>query len=489
MKLLFLIFSFWFFSQDLLASDLLTQVHPITLSNGMKWLVVYRPGLPIFSGIVVVRAGGADETPGKTGLAHMFEHMAFKGSKVIGTKDYKKEKPILDSIDQLAKELFKEHKKENPDPQKVETLRRKIQELQKEADQYSVKNAIWDLLARKGAVDLNAFTTKDVTAYHTSMPKEEFPLWARITSEMVFDPVLREFYQERDVVMEERRLRYDNSPQGFLFEELMKTAYPTGPYHLPPIGEPEDLLTLTADDAYRFHARYYVPQNIVGVLVGAISPSEANRTLEKFYGRKKGRWSPVEAEVSSFGFQGEEKKTIRFLAEPYLAIAFHKPNAPQREDYLFDVIDGLLCDGRSSRLYQEFVIEKRWASHISCAASFPGSRYENLFIILASPNRGTDLEKLEEGIFEALDRLKKEVRPEELEKVRANVLFRYYWGLEDNLNLAEQLAVTQAVIQDWRYVVKYPKVIETVTKEEVSQVAEKYFVPENRVVIYRVRGR
>jgi len=401
----------------------------------MRWLVVTRPELPIFSGIVIVRTGGADEEIGKTGLAHMFEHMAFKGSKDIKA------------------------------------------------------NEAWEALTRRGATDLNAFTSKDITGYHASMPVQQFSLWAYLTSEMVFFPAMRDFYKERDVVMEEWRLRYDNSPQGTVTEALLHAAFPDGPYHTSPIGEPKDVSGLTVDDAFQFHHQHYLPQNMVGVLVGAIPLAEAKSQLERFFGRLKKDGKSPEEKPLTYAFKGEAREKVSFPAEESLLIAFHKPSAPARDDYVFDMLNGLLCDGRTSRFYQKLVQEKKLASNIYCSNSFPGSRYENLFVIFADPNKGHSLGELEGALTEELEKVRKEVGEEELQKVRAGVLYEYFWGLEDNLHLAEELAVSQAVLKDWRYTLNYPKVLETITKEEVSAVAAKYFVPENRVVVERKRGK
>lgn len=416
-------------------SDLARQVQAFTLANGMRWLVVHRPEVPVFSGVVMVKAGGMDEKTGKTGLAHMFEHMAFKGSK---------------DIDKT--------------------------------------NEVWEALTRRGSPDLNAFTSKDLTGYHASMPAHQFSLWAYVFSEMVLHPVMREFLPERDVVMEERRLRYDNSPQGFLLEALLQEAFPEGPYHLPPIGEPGDLKTLTEEDAYAFHRTYYLPRNMTGILVGAVSAEQARPVLAKFFGRNPRGKSPPRPKAKSFAWSGEKRKTVSFPAEPYLLIGFYKPPAPARDDYVFDMLDHLLCEGRTGRFYRRLVEELKAASEISCSPSFPGSRQENLFLIFAAPHQGISLERLETQIGAELEKIKSGVQSEELAKVRSAVLYDTYWGLKGNDRLAQRLGYAETLLGDWRYIVNYPKVIESITAGEIQAAAKKYLVPNNRVVLYRLRG-
>lgn len=413
--------------------DLSSQVKSFRLSNGMRWLLVERSNIPLFSGIVVVRAGGVDEVLGKTGLAHMFEHMAFKGSPEIEGSE------------------------------------------------------LWETFVRQGASNLNAFTTKDITAYHASMPATQFRLWAYLFSEMIFNPAMREFYQERDVVMEERRLRYDNDPRGFFYEKLVENAFPKGPFHWAPIGHPEDLETLTVSDATQFHHQHYVPGNMVGVLVGDIGLSEAKKVLEEFFGRFPKQDVAREKENLSFAFRGQTQVEVRYRAEPSLLAAFYKPKVPAREDYIFDMLLGLLCEGRTGRLYQRLVKEAKVASSVSCSANFPGSRQDNLFVIFVTPLHGNSFKKIEAMIFEELHNIGNEVQERELEKVQQNVLYDFLWGLEDDMELAQQLAITEAIVNDWRYIANYPEQIRSITKEEVQKTSQKYFQKNNRVMMVRLK--
>jgi len=422
-------------------------------------------------------------------LAHMFEHMAFKGSKRIGTRNYAKEVPLLKKIAEIGEALSAEQQKANPDAEKIAEFKKQIQQLTQQEYQYMIKNEVWKLLSVNGAEDLNAFTTKDVTAYHASMPIQVFPVWADVFSEMVFHPVLREFYQERDVVLEERRLRYDNSPYGYLFENLVQTAFPEGPYHSSPIGFPQDLVGLTMQDAEAFHRRHYVPQNIVGVLVGDITVERAREVLEKTFGRVPATdQMPKAIQGKNFGFGGEARKTITFPSEPYLVIAFHKPAAPSKVDYVFDLINGIACEGRTGKMNLKLVKELKMASSVSCSNGFPGSRLDNLFVIYASPIKGHSLEKLEKAVLDELDLLTRKVEMSDLKRVKDQIVYDFFWGLEDNMELAEQLAQAQTVVGDWRYVVTFQKKIESIGAEEVMQTAKKYFQPENRVVLYLKRG-
>ena len=419
--------------------DLSSKVVAYRLPNGMTWFLVPRPEVPVFSAIVMVKVGGVDEPANKTGLAHMFEHMAFKGSKTIGTKG---------------------------------------------------DNEVWSIFNRNGAGDLNAFTSKDFTAYHASMPAAKLPLWLYMNSEMILHPVMRQFYQERDVVMEERRMRYDNSPMGFLLEQFTELAFPEGPYHWSPIGDPADLKTLTEEDAYAFHQKFYQPDRMVGAIVGDFDVDAVKKEIAKYWNSGENTAiSKFKIQNSNSKISGEARKTIQFDAEPFLLMGFHKPAVPQRGDYQFDIFQGLLCNGRTARLEQSLVQQKHLATQVSCSNGYPGSRMDNLFIIGAAPAKGISLATLEAAVESELGRLTRDIAPEELTKVRKQIQADFYRNLQDNGELAEQLATTQTLTGDWNYLIQYSKVIASITVSELQKAAAHYFQPTNRVVVYRERGK
>lgn len=466
-----------------------SQVKTFQLKNGMRWLLIHRPKVPVFSGVVMVGVGGVDEPSGKSGLAHMFEHMAFKGSKKIGTKNYAAEIPILQVIAQAGQELTTEELKENPDPKTTELLRKKIEDLRKKEAAFILQNDVMEQLDRAGGNDLNAFTSKDVTAYHVSLPQEAFSKWAFIFSEMIFHPILREFYQERDVVMEERRLRYDNNPYGHMMEKLIETAFPEGPYHTMAIGSPKDIRSLTMEDADSFHQAHYASGNVVGVLVGAISEKEAKPILEKTFGRIPAGKKTPPIPNRSFAFQGLRRVVVPFDAASNLGVAFYKPSPPAKEDYIFDVLHGLLCEGRTGLLYREFVEEKKWVSQVQCGNGWPGSRQDNLFLILMPPNRGRSLQKVEEALFAFLANLENKITDEGIQKIRQSALHDHYQSMKDNMDLATALADAETLLSDWHYLTRYVDQIRSVTREEVLEVGKKYFVSNNAVVVHRVEKK
>lgn len=467
--------------------DLAGHVTEFKLPNGMRWLLVRRTQAPVFSGVVAVRVGGADEVEGKTGLAHMFEHMAFNGSGRIGTRNFAKEKPILDEIELVGAELTTEEQKRN-EP-KVRELKDRLKKLEKEADSFQVKNEIWQVLSRNGAADLNAYTSKDSTFYIASMPSDRLELWAQVTAEMVFEPVFREFYTERNVVAEERRSSVENDPDGTMQEEILKAAFADGPYHWSTIGFEKDIMGLTIADARQFHNRHYVPGNMVGILVGDLNIAQAKEAIRRSFGRYAHRPVPPGPKGPGTAKGGVVYK-FSFDAQPSLAVAYHKPTLPDTREYVFDVIDALLCEGRSSRLYRRLVNEKKVAEAIYCTVGFPGSRLSNLFMIWIEPLRPhTPAEVLKEVASELASLKDEEVSNMELSRIRKQVTAGLVFALDRNMSLAQQLADFETTFGDWRLLAEYPKRIKEVSTQDVLEVARKYFQDDNRVVVERTRGR
>ncbi len=469
--------------------DLKAQVTEFKLKNGMKWLIVTRKQAPVFSGIIMVRVGGADEEMGKTGLAHMFEHMAFKGSSRIGTHDWSKEKPVLDEIEKIGTRLTALRTSKSADKKEMANLLNKMKALKRQAMSYQIKNEVWEILMRNGAKELNAYTSKDITAYHASMPAECLELWARVTAEMIFDPAFRDFYTERSVVEEERRTGVENDPEGALTEKLLSSAYNAGPYSWMTHGFKNDLEGLAIEDARQFHTEHYVPSNIVGVIVGDIRPSNVKRVIKRVFDGYPKRPEPKQPRTAGQS-SGDVYVRMRFDAEPAIAIAFHKPTLPDKSEYIFDVIAALLCDGRSSRLEKRLIYDERLAKDVYCSVGFPGSRFDNLFLIWIEPIKGVSLGKILDAVHSEISQFRKtDVSAEDLSRVHKQVTSSIMFALDSNENLAEALARFQSIFGDWRLLADYPSNIAHVNAADVQSIAQKYLVKDNRVIVERLKGR
>jgi predicted Zn-dependent peptidase len=516
------------------AQELEGRVVEHVLPNGMKFLFLRRPGAPVFAGNIRFRAGGVDEKTGTTGIAHMFEHMAFKGTRRIGTADYEKEKVLLDRIDSLAV-AFSARRAALPDEDMdrlrarerfladslraagreaddraaldllvapgakpadpalalyadMRGLQARLQALQREHGKLVVKDEFSRLLDVNGAAGQNATTGQDVTTYFEQLPANRLELWALMESERLRDPVFREFYAERDVVAEERRMRTDNDPEGKLYETLISASFQAHPYGLPTIGWMSDINSLTVADARRFYETYYAPGNAVAALVGDIDVEGAKRIVDRYFGRLPARPLPPPVVTREPAQAGERRVTVEFDAEPMVMIAYHKPTVPHFDDYVFDVIAYLLRDsGRSSRLYRSLV-QKQLAGSVEVYQSEPGSRYPNLCIFQASPLHPHTAAEVEAALYAELDSLKAAPVPErEMRKVKNQVQANFVRGLSSNAGLASQLTYFQTISGDWRYLSEHRRVLERITPQDVMRAARTYFVPANRTVATLVK--
>ncbi len=476
------------------ASNLEDRVVERKLANGLTVLMVERHQTPIVSINMTFAVGGVNEQVGQTGLAHLYEHMAFKGTRTVGTKDFAKERPILEELQRVGTELERRQrdlaKQPGTDDEKaqVDALQKRFKDLQDQAAQYVVGNEMSLLYQRHGGIGLNAATGKDLTRYVINLPANRLPLWAAIESDRMANPVLREFYKERGVVMEERRLRNDDSPSGLLFETFTSAAFRAHPYGVPTIGWESDILSLTPEATEAFFKTYYGPGRATIGIVGDIDPKEVMALIESTFGKIPASPPPPQIVTVEPPQRGERRVEVEFDAEPSLAIGFHKPGLGHPDDYVFDVIDEILTDGLTSRLYTKLVRDQRLAVSINSDANFPGVRAPNLFVLQATPLAPHSAAEVEAAILAELERLKTEpVTAKELEKILNNLDADMVRALRSNSGLASQLSLYQTVAGDWRYVLRARDKIAAVTPADIQRVASRYFIKSNRTVATLIR--
>ncbi len=464
------------------AERLEDKVREHDFDNGLKLLVVEREASPTVTAYITLKVGSVDETSRTRGIAHMLEHMLFKGTTTIGTSDWEKERPIQEEIERVGDRLDDLRGRPDADPQRIAELSRRLDELQREQQKYVVKDEFSSIYAEHGGVGFNAFTSKDLTSYLISLPANKLELWAAIEADRLKNAVFREFYTEREVVKEERRRAYETNPGGLLYENLMANAFLMHPYRNPIIGWMSDIENLTLEETREFFNTYYAPSNMVIALVGDVRFDEAVELVQRYFGdMAPGTPMPPIREVEPVQ-RGERRVSVRFDAEPRLAVAFHKPTLPHIDDYTFDLINLVLTGGRTSRLFQSLVVEQALATSVS-AFTAPGARYANLFVINAVPRHPHTPAEVEEAIFAELERLTREPVPEaELQRARNRLQTDHLRMLRQNNGLARMLTYYQTVAGDWRYLVDYDEVIAGLTAEDVMQTARRYFRPENRIV-------
>jgi len=469
-------------AQDIASFEKRTTVK--VLNNGLTVIICERPEAPVFSFYTLVDAGSAQDPQGESGLAHMFEHMAFKGSDRIGTTDYPKEKIALEKVEAAYQAFDKEDRKETGrDPKKVAALKAAFDKDVEDANQYVIKNRFGELIERDGGVGLNASTSMDSTQYFYSFPVNRLELWAYLESERFRHPVFREFYKERDVVHEERRLRTDSNPIGRMVEQFQAAAYVAHPYQRSGVGWPSELDHLSATEAEKFFHKYYVPSNTVIALVGDLTPAQVLPIVEKYFGKLPSGPKPEPLTTVEPPQFAERTVVLRDASQPFYIEGYHRPDIHDPDDAVYDVISDLLSEGRTSRLYRSLVRDKKIAAAAAGFSGFPGSKYPSLFSFFAVPVPGHTPEELAKAIHEEIDRLKmQDVSDEELAMVKTRAKADLIRGLADNEGLASQLAYFQTNYGDWRELFRNVDRMDKVTKADVKRVANKVFVESNRTV-------
>jgi len=467
-------------AQDLASFEKRTTVK--VLPNGLTLIVCERPEAPVFSFYTLVDAGSADDPQGASGLAHMFEHMAFKGTAEIGTTNYPAEEIALAKVEVAYAAYDAEYRKRvGQSPEKLAQLLKVFQDAQAEAQKYVIPNQFSAIAEENGAVGINASTAEDPTQYFWSMPSNRLQLWAYLESQRIGHPVEREFYKERNVVQEERRMRVDSSPIGRMVEQFLATAYVAHPYRIPGVGWESEISQVSATEATAFHEKFYVPSNIVIAVVGDIKASEAMPVLERYFAPIAPSPKPEPMTTVEPPQNAEKFVTIREATQPFYIEGYHRPDYRDPDDSVYDAITDIFSNGRTARLYRSLVRDQQIAAEAQGFSGFPGEKYPGLFAVYAVPLPGHTPEEMRTAIHKELDRLKNEdITDEELARFKTRARADLLRGLADNQGLAHQLAEYQTRYGDWRQLFRQLNKIDAVSKADVRRVANKLFTDSNR---------
>lgn len=468
--------------------DFEKRVTEFTLSNGMHFIVLERHDAPVVSFHSYVNAGAVDDPSGKTGLAHMFEHMAFKGTETIGTKDYAAEKKAMDEVERIYDQYDAERTKgPQADAKKVEALDKELKAAMEKANGYVIPNEYPRIIEENGGVGLNAGTSEDSTEYFYNFPKNRLELWYLLESQRFYDPVFREFYKERDVVREERRMRVESSPQGRLAELLVATAFSEHPYRNTAGGSAHDIENLRLSYAVQFFKRYYVPGNITIAIAGDVDPEECRRLAQKYFSIIPAGPLPSGPRTVEPPQLAPKRVTVESATQPLLAIAYKRPDEHDKDDAVFDVIADILGGGRTSLLYKDMVRGKKIALGAFADATFPGGKYPNLFLFFLVPNMGHTVEENEKACYDIIETLKNQpVDAATLQRVKTKIRAGLIRKLDSNSGLAEELASYHATYGNWRKLFTGIEDIDKVTAADVQRVARQYLTAERRTVAYTV---
>lgn len=502
------------------------KIVSFTLENGLRVILYPRGGAPVISCVTCVKTGSVDEGAGSSGIAHQLEHLAFKGTPHIGTQDYDAEKKVLGEIDALYDKILLKQRTllstskdslltllaklstgAGAEPEKLKAtmagLRAKwakdgdvladadFEELQTlvgawaakvlEAERFVVQNQYSNVVERAGGTRLNAFTSDDCTAYLVSLPANQLETWAALETDRFLNLVPRQLEKEKQVVLEERRMRTESQPFGRLYENFLTAAFRAHPYGVAVIGHRSDILNYTRANVLDFYRKHYTSRNTVVVIVGDLDVEKARAVLTSYFSKIPDTAAPEEPHTAEPPQDGERRVEVEYPAEPIIMAGYHIPERGHPDTPALKVLTELAASGRSSRFYTALVKSKLALS--AGAWIGPGERYPRLWIATTEPSEDSTPEKAEAALFEEIERLKS-VPPtrEELDRVLASYRMDVMRKLRKNLSLAIDLAEYEAISGGWRELFREIDAVAKVTPEQVTKVASKYLVRRNRTV-------
>ena len=470
------------------------------LPNGFKLLLVERHEEPRIAGGWVAHVGSANERPGITGIAHLFEHMMFKGTPTLGTTDAKRDLEIIGEQEKIRELIRQEESKmrtalrrgevtdiTSPEARtdRYRELEQEFKRLLDEQRKLLVKNEFDRIYTTAGATRMNAFTTEDMTGYFIEVPSNKLELWCWMESERLLRPVFREFYAERDVVFEERRMRTESTPTGKFAEQFNAMFWDAHPYNWPVIGWPSDIPAISKKQADEFYALYYQPQNITLILVGDFNSAHAEKLVGEYFGRiPKGNQPPPEVTTLEIQSSAEKRYNAEAEVNPQVDILWRTVAFGHKDSYVLEVIEQLL-NGRTGRLYKGLVLGRQVASDAG-AASRP-MKWAGMFNASAEAKDGKSLDEVEQSLYAEIEKLATEPIPtDELQKVKNNFAAGEYRRLTTTFGMLYQIIFSEGM-GDWREINESGPRIQAVTPEDIQRVVKKYFTKENRAVAHFTR--
>jgi predicted Zn-dependent peptidase len=468
------------------------------LPNGMKFLFVERHDSPTVACGWVAHVGSVNESSGITGISHLFEHMMFKGTKTIGVKDYAEDAKILAQQDAIHAEMEKEYTllreklrrgeisgsiydPANMTP-RLRDLKAQLEKLYAAEKQVLVKEELDQIYTAQGASSVNAGTTEDQTFYFVVVPANKVELWFWLESDRLANPVFREFYSERDVVREERRLRVESTPTGKFEEEFDAMFWESSPYSHPVIGWPSDVEAITRSQAEGYFGTYYAPNNITAAMVGDVDPEKAIALAKEYFGRiPRGKVVPPEMITDEMPQIAQKRLEAEADTNPEVDIRFHAVPFDHKDMFAFELIGDLL-NKRTGRLYKALVDGSKVAVGEPYGYYRP-FKYEGYFEVGAEVKDGKTPEDVEAGLNAELAKLASEpVGEHELQKVKNQELANSFRRLQSNFFLMLQLLLYDSE-DSWHFINDAPPKVQAVTAADIERVARQYLTPENRTVV------
>ncbi|MCS6972151.1 MAG: insulinase family protein [Leptospiraceae bacterium] len=466
-----------------------------TLANGLRVIVMRQPTSPTIACYLKIGVGSANEPFDQAGTAHFLEHLLFKGTPSLGTIDYAQEKKLLDRIELVGEEADAiERILLNPLLSPIERRRlaerkRKLEEelaqLEREAQRYVISEEDSQAYSLAGQVGYNAYTSTDVTNYQIKLPAHRLEMWAELESNRFLNPVFREFYAERKVVQEERRMRYDSRPTALLYELFLKTAFGMSPYGKPVIGFASSMHRLRLLDTRRFFEQNYIPSRMVIALVGDLEFDHAFALVEKYFGRLRARAVPEFPPTVYEPQQGRRLAWLEVKGAPAMITGWSRPPATHEDDAALELLSRLLGDGQTSRLVRRLVIEEKLASSVKVSASTPGEKLTTQFTIFVDAFDAANYPRIEQAITEELDRLRQQgPTAAELEKIKNRYIAELAHTLSYNAGMADTLSYYELLFNDYRRLFYTLEEMQKVDAAKLRSVIGLYFRESNNTTVY-----
>ena len=458
-----------------------------TLGNGMTFLVLERRQSPTVALVVHYPVGSVNEHLGNTGIAHVVEHMLFKGTEEIGTNNRALEAPLLAAIDAARDSMVAEAARSRSDPASVRRLGARVAALEDSARAYVISNEFDHILSTEGAQGLNATTSHEATRYFVELPANRIELWFALESDRMANPVFREFFTELDVVREERRMRLESSPGGILQAAFLATAFQVHPYGVPVIGHAADLDAMTRPQAVEYFQSYYGAGNAVAAIVGDVDADNVIRLAEEYFASVLAGREPPPVLAREPVQSGERRITVEFEAEPRLLMGWRAVSILHEDAPALSMLASLLTAGRTTRLYRRLIAGDRSAIQVAAYLG-PGTLHPRLFTISAVPRSPHTTEEIERAILEEIEAIR-DTAPDQQALTRIQNQYRAgeFRRLSSNLQLALQIAESEASLGDWRETFRLSRRMADVTPEDVQRVARQYLNPSTRTVAVMVR--
>jgi predicted Zn-dependent peptidase len=460
-----------------------SQVRVRMLKNGMKFIVLERHEAPVVSFHVYADVGSANESYGITGISHLLEHMAFKGTKLVGTTNYKEEVKVLEELDALYGRLKAEQAEVSPDDDALKEMTEKFEALRLKAKEFVVNGEFDDMFMREGDRSLNAFTSADATQYVNSLPSNKLEFWMAMSADRFQNPVFREFYMEKDVVMEERRLSVETRPIGRLVEDFLSVAFKAHPYEHWGIGHMSDLESITRKDVEDYFKKFYGPSNLTVGIVGDVRSAEVFEMAELYFGEIPSKPKPEALRTKEPEQWGERRVQVVAKSQPILIMGYHRPDVRHADNFALGALANILGQGRSSRLHVTLVKDKKVCIETGVFNGFPGEKYPNLMAFVAIPSQKHTSEESLELIDLEIAKIKEEsVTPEELTKYQRSSVKAMLSQMKSNGNMARLLTYADVVLGDWQRLFDQVEEIQAVSVEDIKRVANTYLKKNHRTV-------